>query len=116
MRKLFTVLCALGAALALASIALAAEAEAPAAVQPVLDATGLGLTAFAAAIGMGIAAAGCGIGQGLGLLGACEGVARNPEASPKIMVIFIIGLAFIESLAIYALAVNLILFFMKPFS
>ena len=117
MRKLLAMLCALGAALAMAPIALAAEAGGLANVaQPVLDATGLGLSAFAAAIGMGIAAAGCGIGQGLGLMGACEGVARNPEASPKITVMFILGLAFIESLAIYALAVNLILFFVKPFS
>jgi F-type H+-transporting ATPase subunit c len=119
MRKLFVVLCMLGAVLALASVALAAEAAEAAeaaAARPVLDAFGLGLTAFAAVIGMGIAAAGCGIGQGMGLKAACEGVARNPEASPKITVILILGLAFIESLAIYTLAVNLILFFMKPFS
>ena len=116
MRKLFTVLCALGFILIAACAALAAETEAPAAARPVLDAAGLGLTAFASVIGMGLAAAGCGIGQGMGLKGACEGVARNPEASPKITVILILGLAFIESLAIYTLAVNLILFFMKPFS
>ena len=117
MRRLFAVFCALGAILAMASMALAAEADASAAAaRPVLDAAGLGLTAFAAVIGMGIAAAGCGIGQGMGLKSACEGVARNPEASPKITVILILGLAFIESLAIYTLAVNLILFFVKPFS
>ena len=115
MRKLFTVLCASGAVLATASAAWAAEAAA-AAARPVMDSAGLGLTAFAAVIGMGIAAAGCGIGQGMGLKGACEGVARNPEASPKITVMLILGLAFIESLAIYTLAVNLILFFMQPFS
>jgi len=115
MRKLFTVVCALGSVLAMAAAALAADGVAEVA-KPVLEADGLGLTAFAAVIGMGIAAAGCGIGQGMGLKGACEGVARNPEASPKITVILILGLAFIESLAIYTLAVNLILFFMKPFS
>ena len=117
MRKLFAVLCALGTVLVMAAVALAA-AEAPdaAAARPVLDAAGMGWTSFAAVLGMGIAAAGCGIGQGMGLKGACEGVARNPEASPKITVMLILGLAFIESLAIYTLAVNLILFFMKPFS
>ena len=117
MRKLLVVLCALGAVLGMASLALAAEAEvSAAAARPVLDAAGLGLTASVAIIGMCIAAVGCGLAQGMALKSACEGVARNPEASPKITVILILGLAFIESLAIYVLAVNLILFFVKPFS
>ena len=64
---------------------------------------------------MALAAAGCGIGQGLGLKAACEGTARNPEASGKITVTMLIGLALIESLAIYALVVNLILLFANPF-
>ncbi|WP_320171714.1 ATP synthase F0 subunit C [Maridesulfovibrio sp.] len=71
-------------------------------------------TATATAIGMAIAAAGCGIGQGLGLKAACEGTARNPEAGGKITVTLILGLAFVESLAIYALVVNLILLFANP--
>lgn len=70
---------------------------------------------WAAALGMAIAAAGCGIAQGLGLKAACEGTARNPEASGKITVTMLIGLAMIESLAIYALVVNLILLFANPF-
>lgn len=61
-------------------------------------------TATATALGMAIAAAGCGIGQGLGLKAACEGTARNPEAGGKITVTLILGLAFVESLAIYALS------------
>lgn len=67
------------------------------------------LPKLAAAFGMGIAAAGCGIGQGLGLKAACEGTARNPEAGGKIMVTLILGLAFVESLSIYALVVSLML-------
>jgi F-type H+-transporting ATPase subunit c len=70
---------------------------------------------IAAAFGMAIAAAGCGIAQGLGLKAALEGTARNPEASGKITVTMLIGLALIESLAIYALVVNLILLFANPF-
>jgi F-type H+-transporting ATPase subunit c len=73
------------------------------------------MTSFATAIGMAIAAAGCGIAQGLGLKAACEGTARNPEASGKITVTMLVGLAMIESLAIYALVVNLILLFANPF-
>lgn len=74
-----------------------------------------GYTALATALGMGIAAFGCAIGQGMGLKSACEGTARNPEASGKIMVTLILGLAFIESIAIYALVVNLILLVANPF-
>lgn len=74
-----------------------------------------GYTALATAIGMGIAAFGCALGQGLGIKSACEGTARNPEANGKIMVTLILGLAFIESIAIYALVVNLILLVANPF-
>ncbi len=67
------------------------------------------------AIGIGLAAFGTGIGMGHGLRGAAEGTARNPGASGKIMTTLIIGLAMIESLAIYALVVVLITFFANPF-
>lgn len=73
------------------------------------------LAALGSAIGIGIAALGTGVGMGIGLGGACEGVARNPGASGKIMTTLIIGLAMIESLAIYALVVVLILLFANPF-
>jgi F-type H+-transporting ATPase subunit c len=68
----------------------------------------------AAGFGIGIAAFGCGLGQGLGLKGAVEGVARNPEASGKITVTMLIGLAMIESLTIYALVISLILIYAHP--
>lgn len=67
------------------------------------------------AIGIGLAALGTGIGMGHGLRGATEGTARNPGVSGKIMTTLIIGLAMIESLAIYALVVVLITFFANPF-
>ena len=59
----------------------------------------------AAALGLGLAAAGCGIGQGRATAAACEGTARNPGASGPIRIAFIIGIAFIESLTLYALVV-----------
>jgi F-type H+-transporting ATPase subunit c len=67
------------------------------------------------AIGIGLAALGTGIGMGHGIRGATEGTARNPGVSGKIMTTLIIGLAMIESLAIYALVVILITFFANPF-
>jgi F-type H+-transporting ATPase subunit c len=74
-----------------------------------------GLATLGCAIGIGLGAFGTGIGMGHGLRGATEGTARNPAASGKIMTTMIIGLAMIESLAIYALVVVLITFFANPF-
>jgi len=64
-----------------------------------------------AGLGIGIAAFGTGIGQGNATAKAVEGISRNPGASGKIITPMIIGLAMIESLAIYALVVSLILLF-----
>ncbi|MDO8747460.1 MAG: ATP synthase F0 subunit C [Thermodesulfovibrionales bacterium] len=65
------------------------------------------MAVLAAGLAIGIAALGTGIGQGIGLSKACEGAARNPGATAKIQILLIIGLAMIESLAIYALLVAL---------
>jgi F-type H+-transporting ATPase subunit c len=51
-------------------------------------------------IGMGLAAAGCAIAQSRALTAGCEGVARNPGASDTIRFFIILGLAFIEFLAL----------------
>jgi len=111
MRKLLTISVSLLALLAMAGVAIAADGEAR-----FMDASAVGSAYLAAAIGMGLAAVGCGIGQGMGLKAACEGTARNPEAGGKLMVTLILGLAFIESLAIYALVVNMIILFINPLS
>jgi len=60
---------------------------------------------LAAGIGMGIASGFCGIGQGLAALGATQGVSRNPGARPLIQFMFILGLAFIESLALFTMVI-----------
>lgn len=73
------------------------------------------IAALGCGLAIGLAALGTGIGQGIGLSKACEGVARNPGVSGKITTTLIIGLAMIESLAIYALVVVLIILFMNPF-
>ena len=70
----------------------------------------------AAGIGMGRGSFGTGIGQGLAIQKAVEGVARNPGASGKIMTIMLIGLAMIESLAIYVFVVAMIILFANPFT
>jgi len=70
--------------------------------------------AIAAGFGIAAAAVGTGLGQGMAVKGAVEGTARNPEASGKITVTMLIGLAMIESLCIYALVIALILLFVYP--
>jgi F-type H+-transporting ATPase subunit c len=54
------------------------------------------------------------IGQGVAVQKSVEGIARNPEASGKITVTMLIGLAMIESLCIYALVVALIILYAYP--
>jgi len=96
-------------------IATAAFATEAAAAPDAAKFAFFGTVAAASAIGIGIAALGTGIGMGLGIGRAVEGIARNPEASGKIMTTMIVGLALIESLAIYTLVVVLILLYAKPF-
>ncbi len=71
---------------------------------------------IAAGFSIGIAAIGTGVGQGMAVNGAMHGISRQPEASGTIGTNLIIGLAFIESLAIYALVVALLLLFADPFA
>ncbi len=71
-------------------------------------------TVFAAGFGIAIAAFGGAFGQGMAVKSAVEGIARNPEASGKITVTMLIGLAMIESLVIYALVIELILLYAYP--
>lgn len=71
------------------------------------------ISAFAA-LGAGLAAIGCiggGIGTGNAAGKAVEGVARQPEAMGKITTTLIIGAAFSEVTAIYALLIGLMLIF-----
>ncbi len=67
--------------------------------------------AIATGIGMAIASAGGAIGQGRGMASAMEGIARNPSVSGKLLTSMLIGLAMIESLVIYTLVIELLLFF-----
>ena len=69
---------------------------------------------IAAGVGMAIAAGLCGLGQGRAVAAAVEAMGRQPGAAARIQVAMIIGLALIESLAIYTLVVALILLFVQP--
>ena len=64
-----------------------------------------GLFAFAAAFAIGLAALGGGMGQGRAVAAALEGICRNPNSAGKVLVPMLLGLAFIESLVIFALII-----------
>ena len=70
---------------------------------------------IAAGLAMGLGAVGPGIGGGMAVGGAVEGVSRNPGASGKILTTMMIGFAMIESIAIYALVVALIILYANPY-
>ncbi len=54
-------------------------------------------------LGLGLAALGAGLGLGRAVGSAMEAIGRQPEAAGRIQINMIIGAAFIEALAIYAL-------------
>jgi len=60
---------------------------------------------IAAGLGMAIAAGLCGLGQGKATASATEALARNPGARPGIFIFLILGLAFIESLALFTFVI-----------
>jgi F-type H+-transporting ATPase subunit c len=64
-------------------------------------------------IGLTAAAISGAFAQSKALRTAVENIGRNPSAADSIRGVVIIGLALIESLVIYVLLVNLILFFVK---
>jgi F-type H+-transporting ATPase subunit c len=74
------------------------------------DSTSRAAIALAAGLAIGIAAFGAAMGQGRMAAAAMESIGRNPNSAEKIQVPMILGLAFIEALAIYAL---LIAFFLQ---
>ena len=63
------------------------------------------LVPIGAGIGMGIASGLCGIGQGRAAGSATEAIARNPGARAGIMTMLMLGLAFMESLALFTFVI-----------
>ncbi|MCA9659360.1 MAG: ATP synthase F0 subunit C [Myxococcales bacterium] len=61
---------------------------------------------LAMAIAIGLAAMGGGLGQGRAVSAALEGICRNPNSAGKVLVPMLLGLAFIESLVIFALLIS----------
>jgi F-type H+-transporting ATPase subunit c len=66
---------------------------------------GVNWVAITSGFAMAIASAVCGLGQAKATAAANEALARNPSARPGIQLALILGLAFIESLALYTLVI-----------
>jgi F-type H+-transporting ATPase subunit c len=64
-----------------------------------------------AGLAIGLGAIGPGIGIGILMMGALQAMGRNPDAASNIQTNMILGVAFAEAIAIYALVVALILMF-----
>jgi F-type H+-transporting ATPase subunit c len=67
-----------------------------------------------AGIAIGLAGFGCGIGQGLTAGNTTSGIARNPGAAGAMFTPFILAMVLIESIAIYALVVGVLLWTRIP--
>ncbi len=61
------------------------------------------------ALAMAIAAAGCGYAQSKAVTAGCDGVSRNPGSADTVRFFVILGLAFIEFLALLTFVVVLFL-------
>lgn len=72
------------------------------------------VTTVAAVAAMAIGAVGPAIAMGMAISRAMDALARQPEAERSIMRTLFIGLAMIESLAIYVLVIALIVLFGNP--
>jgi len=64
---------------------------------------------LAAGLAIGLGALGPGIGIGILGYGAMQAIGRNPEAKGAIQTNMIVGIAFAEAVAIYALIIAIIL-------
>ena len=69
-----------------------------------------------AGLTMAIGSIGPAMAQGKAVDSALDAIARQPDASDRISRTLFVGLAMIESLAIYCLVIALILLFANPFT
>ena len=104
-RRVLPVLVIAGSLMALTTgAALAQDAMSPEAASNLAKEIGAGL-----AIGLG--AIGPGIGIGIAVSKAMEAIGRNPDAAGQVQTNMIVGVAFAEAIAIYALVVAILVKF-----
>ena len=70
---------------------------------------------IAAGLTIGIGSIGPAIGEGMGLARALTAMAQQPDEANRISRTLFVGMAMVESTAIYCLVVSVILIFANPF-
>jgi len=97
-------------ALVVLAVAVPALAEGPAAPEQTSSTVIKNMWQFiAAAFVLGVAAFGGALGQSKAIVAACTSMGRNPGAAGPVRITMIVGVAFIESLVIYALLIAFII-------
>ncbi len=74
-----------------------------------------GISIFTAGLAIAIGSIGPALGEGRALSQALSSIAQQPDSSSTITRTLFVGLAMVESTAIYCLVVALILIFANPF-
>ncbi len=74
------------------------------------------ISVVAAALAVSIGAIGPALAEGRSVAAAMDAIARQPEAADTISRTLFVGLAMIETMAIYCLVVALLLLFANPYA
>ena len=99
MRRIFSLVTFAVIVLLFSGVAMAAETGGQ------MDPSGKWAIALASGLAIAIGAFGAALGQGRMAAAAMESIGRNPIAADKIQLPMILGLAFIEALALYAFVI-----------
>ena len=73
------------------------------------------ISILAAAIAVGLGSIGPALGEGRAVASAMDAIARQPDSAGTVSRTLFVGLAMIETMAIYALVIALIVLFANPF-
>ena len=113
--SLLTVIAVLLIVISLTAVPALAANGSDAAAEAAAEESGEGRTvsskAIAAAVVVGVVGAASAVAMGLAISKSTESMARQPDASSKINSAMMLGLVFIETIAIYALIVAILIFF-----
>ncbi|AWU96275.1 F0F1 ATP synthase subunit C [Azospirillum ramasamyi] len=74
------------------------------------------ISILCAALAVSVGAIGPALAEGRAVAAAMEAIARQPEAANTLSRTLFVGLAMIETMAIYCLVVALLLLFANPFA
>jgi F-type H+-transporting ATPase subunit c len=74
------------------------------------------ISIIAAAVAVSVGSIGPALAEGRSVAAAMDAIARQPEASATVSRTLFVGLAMIETMAIYCLVIALILLFANPYA